>query len=93
MTSKISNINDNTDFINGLTPLVLFIEDFENLGVLGETSEPFLNAALEYIVNSTVPAVRSKKSFIEFDIVGESKMNMRSYQKMYLDQIPKLPIR
>lgn len=93
LTSKISNINDNTDFINGLTPLVLFIEDFENLGVLGETSEPFLNAALEYIVNSTVPAVRSKKSFIEFDIVGESKMNMRSYQKMYLDQIPKLPIR
>ncbi|MBQ0734292.1 S41 family peptidase [Aquimarina celericrescens] len=86
LVSKVSNKDGNTDYITGFTPLVPFDEDFQNLGVIGETSEPFLNAALEYIVNNSIPAVRSKEGFMKFEMVGESKMNRRSYQKMYLDR-------
>ncbi len=86
LVSKISNKDGNTDYITGFTPLVEFQENFQNMGVIGKTSEPFLNAALEYIANNTVPAARSKAGFMKFDMVGESKMNRRSYQKMYLDR-------
>ncbi|KZS41546.1 hypothetical protein AWE51_21300 [Aquimarina aggregata] len=87
LISKISNKDDNTDFINGLTPLVRFSEDFQNMGTLGESNEPFLNTALEYIVNGAALATK-KQGTIQFELIGNSKMNSSSYQRMYIDNIP-----
>ncbi|SHI70515.1 S41 family peptidase [Aquimarina spongiae] len=87
LVSKVANKDDVTDFILGLPADVVFQEDFRNMGVLGEVDEPHLNVALEYIVNNTTAAARSK-DFVDFELVGESKMNSPSYQRMYIDNIP-----
>ncbi len=47
---KIANANDFSDYVNGLNPDVSQVEDIENLGVLGETSDPLLNTALNYVI-------------------------------------------
>lgn len=46
---KIANNDGFSDYTNGLTPNINYIEDLSNLGFLGETSDPFLNNALNYI--------------------------------------------
>ena len=78
---KSANKNDVTDFVNGLAPDVLFIESLRNLGTLGQIEEPFLNAALEFIVNGTLP--KSLKNNSLNKVIGDSKMTSPTYQKMY----------
>lgn len=52
---KVANSNGFSDYVNGLSPDVSQVEDLENLGELGETSDPLLNTALNYVdVNGRV---------------------------------------
>ena len=46
---KVSNANNESDFINGLIPDIYQPEDYFNLGTLGDTNEPLLQTALIYI--------------------------------------------
>ncbi len=46
---KVSNANNESDFINGLIPDIYQPEDYFNLGTLGDTNEPLLQTALNYI--------------------------------------------
>lgn len=86
---KSANKLGKTDFVDGLAPDVNFREKISNLGVLGEPTEPFLNAALEYIVNGVLPIdpnAKRKNGFIEeIKILGESNMFNPTYQRMYID--------
>ncbi|MBP2832964.1 peptidase S41 [Aquimarina sp. U1-2] len=87
LVSKISNINGKTDYILGLDPTIELAEDFQNLGILGDTNEPLLNTALELITTNSVPAaVSNKAQNTSFEILGDSKMNQPLYQRMYLDK-------
>ncbi len=52
---KISNVDGYTDFYNGLQPDILQAEDYFNLGYLGQTDEPLLQTALEYISTQNIP--------------------------------------
>lgn len=53
---KTANANGTTDFINGLDPDILLLEDYANLGILGNVNEPLLAAALNDIFPPPGPA-------------------------------------
>ncbi len=50
---KISNVNYESDFINGLEPDYFQRENYADLGVLGDENEPMLHTVLEYISGDT----------------------------------------
>ena len=58
---KVSNVDNVTDFTQGLTPDIYQPEDYFNLGILGDTQEPLLKTALEYIDNQPI-AIYSRTS-------------------------------
>lgn len=49
---KIANANNFSDYAQGLNPTVNQVEDLENLGEIGEISDPLLNTALNYVDNN-----------------------------------------
>ena len=55
---KVSNINDESDFIDGLTPDILQEEDYFNLGSFGNVNEPLLQTALNYISSGSTSIPR-----------------------------------
>ncbi|MGV7107320.1 S41 family peptidase [Flavobacterium sp. U410] len=66
---RISNVNNFSDYsTNGLPPDVTQLEDLENLGVLGDSNEPLLSTALNYVNTNgrfTIPNQREK--FVPFE--------------------------
>ncbi len=83
---KSLNAIGNTDYSDGLVPSILLPEDIGNLGVLGEASEPLLEAALSHISGSG----RISSSFLEpIELVGDSKDFVPHAKEMYIDK--KLP--
>ena len=72
-----------TDYFNGFTPEIQIIEDYTNLGILGNSNEPLLKAALDDIngikllnpKNIVTPSV---------DIIGNSSQDELDYQRMYI---------
>lgn len=80
---KIANSNNFSDYTNGLTPSVNQLEDIGNLGVLGETSDPLLNTALNYInINGRFQQRNPEKIFIPF----EDSKSLRSFgDEMYIN--------
>lgn len=84
---KSLNANGVSDYVDGLKPDLEFKEDIRNYGILGEVDEPLLNAALNYIQGNrmSMPA-----DFKPFNIVGESGMELPTYQKMYTKELPVL---
>ncbi|MDU8886420.1 S41 family peptidase [Yeosuana sp. MJ-SS3] len=80
LTFKYSNIQGNTDFIDGLSPDIEKRERFNNLGVLGDETEPLLAEAIATIAGSG-RAVNQKDndSFLyEFINENDSKFRMLS---------------
>lgn len=64
---KIANSANFSDYIDGLSPNVIQIEDIENLGVLGEPSDPMLSVALNYInVNGRFMQIQPLRRFSYF---------------------------
>lgn len=78
---QTANANGFTDFENGLVPDISLDEDFSNLGILGDESEPLLAAALADIEGVPVPF---PDNIIPTTIVSESKAVQPVYQKMIL---------
>jgi C-terminal processing protease CtpA/Prc len=62
---KVSNADNQTDFINGLTPDIYQPEDYFNLGILGDPSEPLLQTALNYINTPNIAPRSSSHQFKE----------------------------
>jgi carboxyl-terminal processing protease len=80
-----ANANGVTGFVDGIPPTFEFPEDLTNLGVLGELNEPLLEAALDEIFGRRPQG----KSQLEFKEVGNSKMHLPTYNRMYVDNINK----
>jgi hypothetical protein len=76
---KTANANGFTDFIDGLPPDVLIEEDYSNLGVLGDLSEPLLAAALADIFPSPSPVIPHQSDLEE---ISDSKASSPLYQVM-----------
>jgi carboxyl-terminal processing protease len=71
---KIANKDGFGDYQNGLTPNLTFIENLENLGVLGTTSEPFLNFAIQSIINSGKKPLPKNQTIIR-DLIDSKALN------------------
>lgn len=88
---EIENAEGFTGFDEGLTPDIEQPEDFFNLGVLGEASEPLLNRALVEIgVGLQVDPPQGAEEFSRssnFKIIGESGSEHKDYQRMYDNSI------
>lgn len=67
---KTSNVEGNTDFVDGLFPEISLQENYFNLGQLGDENEPLLAAALADIAGSPIP---QNKGNIYFREVSDSQ--------------------
>ncbi len=85
---KSLNKDGVTDFFNGLTPTITLAEDFGNLGILGNVSEPLLAEALAHIEGSSRIGNRV---FEEPKEIGDSKMFSPIKNRMFSDK--KLPLK
>ncbi len=86
---KSVNANGKTDYVDGLPPTIEFSENLNNLGTLGDPSEPLLEAAINDIVGrSQKSSSEFAKSRERFQIIGQSGMESINYQKMYIDELP-----
>ncbi|WP_130736537.1 S41 family peptidase [Flavobacterium sp. J27] len=85
---KIANKNNFSDYVNGLQPDVNQVEDLSNLGVLGETSDPLLQTALNYVdTNGRFSIPEPEYRFEHFQDVK----SIRPFgTEMYIDAIPNL---
>lgn len=85
---KTANADGVTDYSEGLIPDVEISENISDLGVLGDSNEPLLAAALAIIAGTQPLDTRVKNKL--FIIFGESGMDDALYQKMYTrDLLPK----
>lgn len=86
---KSINSAGKSDYVDGLEPDIVYAENLNNFGILGDESEPLLEKALNAILgrsqNNKSPVAR-----LEFKQLGESGMNDLEYQKMYINELPKL---
>jgi len=71
---KVSNVQNESDFINGLSPDIYRAEDLHNLGILGEESELLLSTVLNYIDNNTFLKTSSFSSWNTLDFEEEKHM-------------------
>jgi carboxyl-terminal processing protease len=80
---KIANNDNFSDYTNGLPATLEQLEDIGNLGVIGETSDPLLNTALNYIqANGRIRILQPDKIFQHF----EDSKSMRLFgTEMYLE--------
>ncbi|MGO3182084.1 MAG: S41 family peptidase [Aequorivita sp.] len=76
---KTSNVEGNTDFVNGLFPQIQLKENYFNLGQLGDENEPLLAAALSEIAGRPMPENKEFKALKE---VSDSKANSPINGKM-----------
>lgn len=89
---KSANAEGKSDYIDGLHPDVEFSENLENLGILGDPSEPLLQAALNHLQGKSQAkkTAAQRKAAENFSTFGESGMNDIDYQRMYIEEIPTL---
>ena len=80
---KTANSVGFTDFVDGLNPDIEYLEDYSNLGILGDVNEPLLATALNDIFGLPQPQPFTSNQFEE---VSESKSVMPTYQLMISDK-------
>lgn len=86
---KSSNVNGVSDYSNGLNPDIKVVEDFLNLGQLGDPNETLLKIALDEISGNQS---RSPLQYIKtYRHVGESDMFKPNYKEMIIKKKP-LPV-
>ena len=83
---KIANKNNFSDYVNGLQPDVNQLEDLANLGVLGETSDPLLNTALNYVDTNGRFAIPEPQH--RFEHFQDVKSIVPFGNEMYLEKVP-----
>lgn len=76
-----------SDYVNGLDPDIEIGENIRNLGVLGELSDPLLEATVNAVVGNRISI---DTNFETYKFVGESSMKDLNYQRMYIDKVPAL---
>jgi carboxyl-terminal processing protease len=76
-----------SDYVDGLDPDIEIDEKIRELGVLGELSDPLLNATVNTILGNRISI---NNDFEKYEFVGESSMKDLNYQRMYIDKIPAL---
>ncbi len=62
---KISNVEGVSDFYEGLSPDIYQPEDYKNLGILGNPSEPLLHAAINKIMGLAPVYAKNQRNFQE----------------------------
>ena len=72
-----------TDYDDGLIPDIMLEEDETNAGVLGDSEEPLLKAALDMIGTGQRPSAR-KSTFQNTKTVGNSRMFFSNFERMYI---------
>lgn len=77
---KSANANGVTDYVDGLTPTIELPEDFTNLGILGEVTEPLLAAALNEIFPGRFMI---NKTFKEMKSINDSKFTPKTENLMF----------
>ncbi len=87
---KSANAEGKSDYVDGLAPDVNYKENLNDLGTLGDTSEPLLKAALNHMFGKAqeTKSAAEKMAAEKFETVGESGMMEPMYQEMYIDRVP-----
>ena len=83
---EISNKN-NQNNPDGYTPEILLSEDYGNLGVLGERSDPLLDRTLTYIF--TGARGRFSQENVEYSEIYNSKLATPASNNMYVEVLKK----
>jgi C-terminal processing protease CtpA/Prc len=83
---KLVNADDYGDYSDGLVPSVALSEDISNFGVLGDTSEPLLSAAISKITGTS--RTQQSNSGIEYNLIKDSKSINGIQNQMYLEKAP-----
>ena len=78
---KTANASGNTDYVDGLVPDIEQAEDYSNLGILGDVSEPLLATAIEDITGVPAP-IPSRNTALQ--VISESKALLPNYHIMYI---------
>lgn len=76
-----------TDYFDGLAPDLRLNEDFENLGTLGDPSEPLLRACLDDILVNGVRPSSFPTHAIRYDEFSGSSMLKRFGNEMYKERL------
>ncbi len=90
---KSANANGKSDYFNGLDPDVELVENINNLGVLGDLNEPFLQAAVNHIKGIPhigADAGQQKRPESNLKIIGDGEMFEPTYQRMYINRVPEI---
>ncbi len=82
---KSVNNNDVQVPNSGLAPTIVAKEDLFNLGILGDTKETLLQAAINDIIGSINLAAKQLKSKSYGTYSGSSRMHDPNYQRMYVN--------
>ncbi len=72
-----------TDYVDGLEPDIEYLEDYSNLGILGDENEPLLATALNDIFGLPQPQPFTGNQFEE---ASESKALLPGYQLMIAEE-------
>lgn len=83
---KSLNANGVTDYHDGLQPDLEITENITNLGIIGDSKEPLLEAALNYLEGNTEPKSRYQKD--PYHLIWESGMEDKLYKTMYTEKKP-----
>ena len=87
LTFKVVNSANFGDYFNGLTPTYELKETISTYGVLGDVSEPLLEAAIGKITGTGRMIQQSTGK--QFDIFKDSKSIDGIQNQMYLEKVPK----
>ena len=76
---------DNFNEPNGITPTVAIPENYENLGVLGERSDPLLDRTVLLITTGSRINNFSKTNFLDLEEISSSKANNPLRNNMFIE--------
>ncbi|UOB18217.1 S41 family peptidase [Abyssalbus ytuae] len=82
---KSANANGKTDYYDGLTPDISIDEEITNMGILGETDEPYLAEAIYQITGISSKSVSKKKKLLNFKGIADVKDFSPIGKEMYID--------
>lgn len=76
---------DNSNEPNGIEPTVVFPEDYNNLGVLGERSEPLLDRTILLITSGGRSGINKTNSFLNLEEISDSKAINPMKNNMFIE--------
>mgnify|MGYP000500884427 FL=1 len=76
---------DNSNEPNGIEPTVVFPEDYNNLGVLGDRSEPLLDRTILLITSGGRSGINKTNSFLNLEEISDSKAINPMKNNMFIE--------